>query len=110
MSEQVYTAADVRPIADVIADCRKVIVRRLPGNRMVQATWSALNRAAEAVDMARSALDSPHEEGDRLYRATCAGEHYVGAMVVRGIADALDVPNFRDDGWDDIPPNAGSAS
>lgn len=97
MSERQLSTADVRPIGDVIHDLRRLLVSQLAGAKTppaVMAAWSTVNQCAELV---RAADDFDDESpADMRYRAVKAGEHYAAATILRKVADAFGVSNFRD--------------
>ena len=99
MSRPVSTN-DVRPIADVIAELRRLFIAKLPTRDPgTMACWSVLNECAELIEIARDAREEQYDRTDvgmQRYLAGKAGEHYVAAMNVRRIADAYGVPNFRE--------------
>lgn len=84
----------MRPLADVTADCRKIMMGKLPGNRMVKATWAALCEASSIARESEVLIDDDHVS-DRE-RRIMIGERYAAARIVRKIADALGVPNVID--------------
>lgn len=86
------STADVRPMDDVIQDCRKLLIGKLPGNRMVAATWGAFCEASEIYRFAQGVIDeNPWQDH---FRWTHMGQHYAAARMIRKIADALGVPTM----------------
>lgn len=81
-----------RPIEDVVADCRKIFISKLPGNKMVGAAWGAFCEAHELYDFAQRVIDNKKAHSD-LYLWQHFGQHYAAAKVIRAVADGLGVPN-----------------
>lgn len=81
-----------RPIEDVVADCRKIFISKLPGNKMVGAAWGAFCEARELYDFAQQVIDDKKAHSD-LYLWQHFGQHYAAAKVIRAIADGLGVEN-----------------
>jgi hypothetical protein len=89
------STADVRPIPEVIDECRAFFVRLLPGSRMLRTSWSAFCEAAESWRSAEQEV-AEMEDGEPGYRRWMAhGEMYTAAKVIRRIADGVGVSNFR---------------
>lgn len=80
-----------RPIEDVIEDCQKIFISKLPGNRMVAAGWAAFCQAHELYVHAQQVIDGANHSDRFLWQHL--GQHYAAATVIRKIADGLGVDN-----------------
>lgn len=89
----------VRPLDDVIRDCNTIMIPKLPGDRMIAATWAALCEGSRLWKEARATFDDPDMQGPGtlFHRHNQAGQSYAAATIVRKIADALGVPNTVED-------------
>lgn len=86
----------VRDIGEVFEDCRAVVFKKMPGtNRMVHATWAALVEAHNMYNFAHGVITEDGKDLSDRYVWIRHGEHYAAAMVIRKIADALGVSNFK---------------
>lgn len=95
------STADVRPVGDVLKDLRNIMVRKLPGGPDVCAAWSALCEAGELFSDAVASLAEINAMGkidelDERRRSRHYGQKYAAAVIIRKIADAYGVSNFRD--------------
>jgi hypothetical protein len=93
------STADVRSIADVVAELRRILVCELRGAKTHpghMAAWLVVSEASGMVWQARDIDD----DTPAMVRATYAGEHYAAATIIRKVADAYGVSNFRE-GVDD---------
>lgn len=105
MVERLPSVADVRPIADVIADCQKVFISRLPGNKFVHAGWAAFCEAWEEYDFADKIIQQ--ETASDTFLWIQHGRHQMAASVIRKIADGLGVPNMKPESEWSGPPVQG---
>lgn len=80
-----------RPLEDVIADCQKIFISKLPGNKMVAAAWAAFCHAWQEYDFAQQVIDRDEASGTYLWLNH--GRHQAYAGVIRKIADGLGVEN-----------------
>lgn len=86
----------VREIGEVYEACRVEVFKRMPGtNKMVHATWAALNEAHNGYNFAHSIITDEEEDHSGPFLWKYHGEHYANAMIIRKIADALGVSNFK---------------
>lgn len=96
MSERRVSTADVRPIEEVVKDLRKLLVAKLPTqdpDRFV--AWSILGECQQHLLNDHERRDTSTDPASRSFRMKRAGEHYVAASIIRKIADAYGVSNFR---------------
>ena len=93
-----------RPIEDVIADLRKLLVRKLPGSNAVAASWSVVNQAGELIESAKRVfIEDTEERNIPVLRDKTAkflrdayvwkthGEYYAACRRIHAIADAFHV-------------------
>jgi len=88
---------DVKSIPELFDECRAVVFSKLPGtNKFVAATWAALVEANQMYQFAHGVItkDGSDEVSERFV-TTHYGQHYATAMIIRKIADALGVSNFK---------------
>lgn len=84
-----------RPIEDVVADCHKIFISKLPGNRMVGAAWGAFCEAWREYEFAKGIITT-EEIANRhsdTYLWLHHGKYQAYAGVIRKIADGLGVEN-----------------
>lgn len=87
-----------RPIEDVIADLRKLLVRKLPGSNAVAASWSVVNQASEMIKSAKAVFAEDEAErkvaakvGRDSYVWKTHGEYYAACRMIHAVADAFHV-------------------
>ena len=99
MREKPYDPATmvVRDIDEVFEDCRKEVFKKMPGtNKMVHATWAALVEAMNGYEFAHGIITDKKKEFSDSFVWIYHGEHRAYAGVIRKVADALGVSNFKD--------------
>lgn len=86
----------VRDIDEVFEDCRKEVFKKLPdANKFVHATWASLVEAKNGYDFAHGIITDESQDLSDIFVWKHHGEHYANAMIIRKIADALGVSNFK---------------
>lgn len=80
-----------RPIEDVVEDCQKIFISKLPGNKMVAAGWAAFCEAWREYEFAQNVIDG--EKSSEIYLWLNHGRHQMAASIIRRIADGLGVEN-----------------
>lgn len=94
------STADVRPIGEVVDELRKLLARRLPGNRTTMAAWTAVNEAARIFEHARFCLAEeekyPKERHPVLSNRVWEyhGHAYAATTIIRRVADEMGVANL----------------
>lgn len=87
------STADVRPVEDVIDELRKLLVKKLPGSQAIHAAWGTVNRAAELIKMAKAIINEDEPTPTRRHEQY--GQIYAATTIVREVADAFRVSNFK---------------
>lgn len=83
-----------RPIEDVVADCQKIFISKLPGNRMVGAAWGAFCEAWREYEFCLSVIeDERNEKRSDYYLWMHHGRLSMCMAVIHKIADGLGVEN-----------------
>lgn len=84
-----------RPIEDVVEDCQKIFISKLPGNKMVAAGWAAFCCAWREYEFSKGVVET--EEIANRHSDTYVwlhhGKYQANASVIRAIADGLGVEN-----------------
>lgn len=91
------STADVKPIEDVVAECRVWFLAKLPGNRDRAALWSAFGEAYRVFAEGRAMVEEfgGDDRYERYRRFQAHGEVYAATKVIRAIAEGIGVSNFR---------------
>jgi hypothetical protein len=90
------STADVRPIEEVVKDCRAALMKKLPAtNRQTLAAWTAVNECARIISFADLVLTEEEDQpGSFDRRWVHIGEKQAASAIARRIADELKVPNM----------------
>lgn len=87
--------ADVRPIPEVVEECRAWFIRLLPGSKMLRTSWGAFCEAAELWRFANEELAEISDDEPPYRKWMAHGEMYAAAKVIRVVADGIGVSNFK---------------
>lgn len=98
MTERQVSTADVRPIEEVVKELRELLAAKLSTNdpdRFV--AWSILGECQEHLWTGHDQeLMTSTDPADRQFSQSRSSGHCVAAGVIRRIADAYGVSNFRE--------------
>lgn len=97
MGNRLPSTADVRPIEDVIEDCKKIFIAKLPGNKFVHAGWAAFCEAWREYEFSKGIVlkDELAKSHSDSYLWLHHGKYQAYAGILRKIADGLGVDNMK---------------
>ena len=97
MEERLPSTADVRPIDEVIEECRKIFIAKLPGNKFVAAAWAAFCEAHREYEFSKGIVeeDPLARSFSDTYLWLHHGKYQAYAGIIRKIADGLGVDNMK---------------